>query len=265
MATDTPQAAQALRRSKAWDVVIARGGAVHRLAKLIFASDGGLYIHCIGYPHTNGVVTVRRIGSGVVTESVELGGVGAYSVSHVVKYSHHRSGMALFSLDGKVKSFARRQALPLDVQRGHLCSLSVAPVSSFAPFRRKANSVEVRMDLPADRDDVKLVFYRYSLHDSASWVGTDSDGRFVRQFPSGNTAQLACGPAEYPMADIAVAVAARPSDVTSDRPYLLFVGGFDRPDSTRNSAQDLEFLMYAYPIDGDVDAESIDLESGVHT
>src|SRR4051812_32816480 len=106
------------------------GGAV-KLCQVQFHHTG-IFVHFPYHPDVEGIVSrVHVPPGGEGTHSLEPGGA---ITSHKVKYSHHISGNAHFSQDGKVRTSVRGSAAELSADGGHIFSLDVQGLSSFRDF-----------------------------------------------------------------------------------------------------------------------------------
>lgn len=111
---------------------------------------------------------------------------GGKVTSHLVKYSHHSSGLALFSQTGKVRSEIRRQSVALDRQEGHLFSVLINGLQAFkrAVGQRDAEQVEpertvLTFQLPPGSDvggTLKIVGRWYDVNRLRFANPTDSAG-----------------------------------------------------------------------------------------
>jgi len=132
-------------RSKIVVAAVASGNDRRNLIQIHFLkSDGSLFITFPYFTHSNGLLSVVTIPEGQHSGEVYLDKEGRCA-SHRVKYSHHVSGEALFSLTGQISSEIRRKSVPLRNAAGHLFTVIAQGITEFAAGRR---SQGVAKELP---------------------------------------------------------------------------------------------------------------------
>lgn len=120
----------------------------HKLCQIKFSRrDGSVFLSFPYLERATGLLSEATFLSpppGRVTASF---GEAARSTSHLVKFSHHPDGQALFSQDGRVRSEVRRQSFRLDGPIGHLFQLHIYNPRGFARVttdRRKPERLVLR-------------------------------------------------------------------------------------------------------------------------
>jgi len=195
-----------------------------------------------------------------------------FSVStHFVKYSHHPSGVAQFSLTGKVKSVVRRTSASLSHVNGHFFTFMVQGLEHFDQLRDEERAfnprkgvVEFGLDCGLDQS-LKFVGYYYSERELASrtsygantpWIKTVTpDGRAVMGIALA-TNYMYRGERTYLM----LTGEKIPTITVSQEAFLSFMGGFDPPEIAFNHRYPTSFLMFIYPVDAKSSTlENIDL------
>jgi hypothetical protein len=197
-----------------------------------------------------------------------------FSVStHFVKYSHHPSGLAQFSLTGKVRSTVRRPAAPLGAVNGHFFTLMVKGLSHFEirteeekQFSRKRGLVEFGLDCDLNQS-LKFMGYYYSERELAAravygdktpWIAAVTpDGRKIMSIGLA-TNYTHQGERTYLM----LTGERVPSVTESQDVFLSFMGGFDPPEIAFDPGRATSFLMFIYPAEVQQSTlQNIDLSS----
>lgn len=120
-------------------VTVGAYDAEYQICQITFSQgDGSIFVsfpYLREQPGLLSIATFPEDQTGSVTLSY---GAEARSTSHLVKYSHHPDGLALFSQDGKIRSEVRRRSFRLHGPLGHLFQLHVYWPSGYTPFIRRA-------------------------------------------------------------------------------------------------------------------------------
>jgi hypothetical protein len=230
----------------------------YKLLRVDFGKDGSLYVSFPYFRHRLGILGVVTIPpNGQITSQKNLEEKGRVT-SHLVKYSHHPSGLALFSQTDIVRSEVRRQSVPLDRQEGHIFSVLVQGLESFeeADERRDVGSSPKRTAItfpflsPPEPAAIKVVGWWYGLSSlapegeaqpsvSPAVTALIRDGRqqegFLLASPYGDAQRvlfITCEP--VPRLD-------------SEPEVLCFYGGFDAPEVTTDPKKETSFLAFKYP------------------
>jgi hypothetical protein len=238
-------------RFNSFDIVAKAFGAFRRIAKVKFNRDGSIYVFFPGFARTDGIVcrAVLRGGQPAQTklDLTENGRVTA----HLVKYAHHPDGEAHFSQDGKVKTEVRRKSMPLVEQRGHLFTIQIQNIESFANLNAPRTK-QLTLELPDNLRALKITGWRHRFTELALPEGVNPTG-----FPKGiqtsdgiSRVGLFVAPPGGELFDdfvLFLAVEEIPWFTEDKAPQLMFFGGFDHPSVARNHSADTEFLAFAYP------------------
>jgi hypothetical protein len=237
-------------RFKDFYVVLGTSGMERRIAKIMFADDGSIYVFFPGFRSTEGILCLAKLHTGTsYPTSVDLSDGGRVT-SHLVKYSHHSDGEAHFSQDGKVKTEVRRKSVPLAEQVGHLFTIHAQDFTSF-PILPSAKKRQLTFNLPDEVLAIKLTAWRFPLSGlkfpdniapSASPVIRTADG-------IDRPGLLVLPPDGTPFDDVTLflSVEATPLLTIEKSEQLLFIGGFDHLSVALNHASDTEFIAFAYP------------------
>lgn len=228
--------------------------ASFKLFQIAFSRDASIFVtfpYLKGCGATMGIVTMP--GGEAVFEHFEVGETFAVS-SHLVKYAHHPSGRAHFSLTGKARTTGVRQSVPLSRASGHLFTVRFQGLRAFDKVEVNEKSTSKRKVVPfqgQESGEIKIVGQIYGerellrlLHGAAGnksyWIPIG--------FPDGSRR-------------IGV-VLATPYIFEGDRRYLLvtgqpnpdkflvgideglsFMGGFDSADHVDDYSRDSSYLM----------------------
>jgi len=234
-----------------------------KILQLVFdKADGSIYVAFPYFQHREGIVSLATHPAGAPSSDVEFK-VGGRVATHLVKYTHHASGEALFSQTGKVRSLIRKQSVPLSEVYGHLFTVHIQGLRSFkvADARddgdRSPNPKRTMLtnnwtgDVP---DSYKYVARVYAwealkadlapgsrIHPNMRLVG---DGRALDAFT--------CAPPIGLPGDGRVVIVTCEPTARLDRTRqssLVFLGGFDPYDRVNDLNQPSTFLAFSYPIE----------------
>ena len=159
-------------RAQRFTVRMRYGSSLRKLFTFGFQkSDGSIWLSC-PYFHEQGIVSELTMEAGQFGP-IDLGLTPAGSVTaHQVKYVHHRSGAAHFSLTGKVRTEVRRMSVPLYGIDTHLLTVQIEGLGAFdedvaaradGPWEDERKQRTLTF-LPVDPPDskVKFVFRGFS-------------------------------------------------------------------------------------------------------
>jgi hypothetical protein len=196
--------------------------------------------------------------------------------SQLVKFSHHTSGVALFSLTGRARSDVRRQSFRLDGPIGRLFHLTIATPIAFKPLMRlKAKRAYLVLAFPyLDVPCIEISGeWRRKADVVANVEGKGNVGPVskVRDRRTGEdrTCIFLGAPLDSPVEQHVVMVSglpvAPPAGVVE--PSVIFIGGHDphevQSGQARDEASSKGALAALYPTHGSEDMKkrvgSIDL------
>lgn len=235
--------------------------------KIGFAgSDGSLWVAFPYFQKWPGLVSVLNLPPGSTPVQLDLTTVGRVT-SHLVKYSHHRSGLALFSQSGKVVSSIRKQSISLSCAEGHLFSIQL---KSLDGFKRDAGcstnawlegdtaitgDAALSFDVKGDTSSISLKFVAHCYNKRR--LRERLHGRVVGPWVSlvnqttGTRGQgiLVAAPKSLPGAATYLVLEAHviPNLTDLPGPHLTFIGGFDSPEVARDPTGTTSFLACLYP------------------
>lgn len=237
----------------------------HKILQVVFGKkDGSLFVNFPYYQHSRGLVSVATLAGGK-GKNQEIALVpGGKVTSHMVKYSHHPDGTALFSQDGLVLSSVRKRSIPLNVQTGHIFTVQFQGLKGFdladeVKDHDKHDPKRSVLNFSFGDNEpgaIKIVGRWYALrdllrrrlvHDGPRTFGplihcVTNDGKTYVAF-------LLSPPTQNPMQDFALLMTCEPvPKLNSDeQTCLTFIGGFDPPSVINNLDVDTKMLALSYP------------------
>jgi len=252
-------------RSKLTVVTVRAGATRHKIFQVFFQPDGSLYVTFPYFRHRTGILAAATIpGNGQNTSQVDLK-IGGKVASHLVKYSHHASGTALFSQTKKVSSEIRRQSIRLDSQWGHIFSVIIRGLSSFkkADDAQNVASTPKRTELTFDLGESSGNSSGKAIKFVARWYD-------IATLPLTGEKELNVGPAltlqgaegkqqngaliASPHDDarhvLVIACEPMPWQDGQNSEMMLFYGGFDAREVMFDTARNAGFLCFLYPAAG---------------
>lgn len=251
-------------RSKLFELSILTANNRFKLLQILFGKkDGSLYVSFPYFHNSRGIVSIVTVAAGPQQQSRVSLVPGGKVTSHLVKYSHHLSGLAQFSLTGHVQSLVRKQAVPLADAEGHLFTAYIQGLSGFKEAGSKAvarvakrNRAELVILMTDPRPEaVKVLARFYNLSDLPSKLGSipvSKAGAEVNFKTSGGgtfTAYLIAPPQGTPIDHRVLVLTADTTDLMESpgASHLVFIGGFDDPKKARDGGQETSFLALKYP------------------
>lgn len=249
-------------RSERFTISVECGEDRRKLMICQFAKrDGSIFLSFPYFQHTEGVTSLVSWPGGPASTTLSLEPGGRVS-SHLVKYSHHPSGRAHFSQDGRVLTLIKKSAVPLAELTGHLFTLHVHGLNAFEPLSEaeagqppSASRTGVRFTLgPKCPQSIKLVGMLYRdtelerravggmVHPVMTVHRPDgtSLSAFVCSTPLGRMGQERC---------LLVYCEQLPRLDLGRESSMLFIGGFDSAAHMDDLDRDVTFLAFSYPAD----------------
>jgi hypothetical protein len=223
--------------------------------------DGSVFVTFPYFEHTTGIVSVVTAPGGSRSATLDLQPKGKVS-SHLVKYSHHPDGTALFSQDGRVRSLIRKQSVPLAEMDGHLFTIHAHGLMKFreadkADAEDKAPNVK-RTDLTfrfIDQQPESLKFLG-QMFSVGSLVRKTSDGlikpqMWLRDPGQKDVPAFVCAAPDGVLAHSCLLISCEslPRLDQSRESSLLFLGGFDESVVVRDRGRPTSCLALSYPLD----------------
>jgi hypothetical protein len=245
-------------RSSTIVVTIKRRDHRYKLLQVGFLKDGSVFVTFPYFKHRTGLLSVTTTPATGRPEAVVNLEHGGKVTSHLIKYSHHPTGLALFSQTGKVRSEVRRQSVRLDEQEGHLFTVMINGIEAFRPARGAKDSASgpdrtaITFELPANADPsgtLKIVGRWYDVSRLRFAGPVVSAGPKVQTVdPDGQirSAAALANPAEGTRHVLLLTCEVMPR-VGTDPEMLMFIGGFDPREVMDDTRREAGFLAFVYP------------------
>lgn len=253
-------------------------GTVHKLFKLLFMKDGSLSLAFPYFPDLPGIVAVCTFPANqAYPTDISLAETGKVT-SHLVKYSHHWSGEALFSQDGKVVSSIRKASVRPNSSPGHLFTIQLQKVAAFQrdtvgaadpPWHpdeiRKKTTLTLKWQ-NGDIDDgaLKIVGRMYGKAALRAQTRGGAIGPMTPiMWPGGHRGEgfLLSPNLSNPSSSNSLLITGECIAKLTEEPgpHLTMVGGFDESEVVHDHSQGTSFLALNYPAD---DYEKVRKEIG---
>ena len=235
-----------------------RGAPAHKIAKLFWGSkDGSLFVSFPYFENSEGLVCIATIQPGPLPQDVSLEERGKIT-SHLVKYSHHRDGRAHFSQDGKVLTSIKKRSGPLNVYSGHLFTIQLQGLKGFEASSGRDHDLANQKDqpitftIPTVRPHaLKIIGHWYTRRELNRWVGKGpvGPGTTLKINKTSRNGVLVSAPWGTPGSGAYLFLFAELIPPINSAPYsqLTFLGGFDPPEITNDTARATQFLALSYP------------------
>jgi hypothetical protein len=236
--------------------VVKAGDLRAKVFQVVFGRDGSLFVSFPYFRDRIGILSSTSLpanGAGQQEINLEDGGK---VTSHLVKYSHHASGLALFSQSKRIISAVRRQSVALDAQHGHIFSLSIQGLGALDaahPVKDIARSAQRSVvDFEVDPTSNTILFVGRWLDVSRMRCSTPvkTIGPTIDTLePDGVTtrAHFIANPEGNPSHVLAVSCIPIPS-LGPQPEIFVFCGGFDPQEVMRDNSRQGGFLSFIYPV-----------------
>ena len=245
-------------------VSLQAGSETFKIFQILFnKKDGSLHLSFPYFIHKEGILSELFYPAN--TSPADLSFLPAGKVTtHRVKYSHHVSGEALFSQDGKIYSKIRKQSVPLRSQIGHIFTIHVSGIQSFEKaFQTKDqsqtnNRTVLTFEFPEIPYAVKFVGMWYStrlLRKNSRGIKDDKPKATLLS-PNGTRREglLLIDPYLDDGEGFALVLYCDVSSKTVAKESLTFIGAFDAPEILYDHSKETRVLALIYPA---VDAENL--------
>lgn len=252
-----------------------------RVARLFFMKDGSIAVAFPYYPRSHGLVGIGCLKPGTDPVNLDLT-EDAQVTSHLVKYSHHRSGEALFSQSGRIYSRVRKASVPLSSPAGHLFTFHIQGVTSYEEDTTGRDDTEwavgdggvkertLTFNLRKKQGEfAKFVVWCCSRQQLKGMLGTRVAGPVtnLRRDEGDKPGIMLSAPVGHVGSStfLIFTADAIPLSGETSTPHLLLLGGFDPPEVARDAKRETRFLVMSYPAESPADLiarlGSIDYES----
>jgi hypothetical protein len=253
-------------RSEKYVVIIGVGQNRYKVLQIVFGQkDGSLFVTFPYYQHSEGLVSVATLAGGKGGNKEIKLVPGGKVTSHLVKYSHHPDGMALFSQDGRVLSDVRKKSVPLSESEGHVFTTQFQYLKAFevADTIKDRNKYDPQRSVIVfgfggeEPEAIKIVGRWYTLEELLSRIVVN-DGKTKIFGPRIHCRTdrgreyagfLLSPPVGNPMDKFALLLTceAIPRLDKIGQTCLTFIGGFDPLYIVNNLEVDTKMLALSYP------------------
>lgn len=227
-----------------------------QLCQIGYGSDGSIRVAWPYVAVKEGIVSEIAMPGDGTSHNVELHERGRFT-SQLVKFSHHTSGRAQFSLTGKVRSEVGRQSFRLDGPIGRVFELTIVFPAAFKPLPRlKKDRLYVNFTGKTEFPDALQIrgeWRRKSETVAAAHSRSGSIGPATMRLhkPTGELAPVAflSPPLECSIKDHLMFVTCHPISLPSgvDKPGIIFMGAFEPHEGAAPSAETVRFLTAMFP------------------
>lgn len=229
----------------------------YKLFQISFGSDSSIYVtfpYFLSAAGQFGKVNLD-LGSGY-GESVRIGDDFLAS-AHQVKYSHHPTGQAHFSLSGKVKSTIQKVSVPLHKNDGHVFTVMLQGVPHFQEATSQDKGTKKRGVVTFSLEDrpTDAIKFLGRLHPQRSlarmvqqreptpWMKVISPDGSIRPGLLLWTPITKDGERYFLM----LTAERIPQICAQQEVFLSLIGGLDSPEIALDRKKSTSFLMFIYP------------------
>jgi len=251
-------------RAKLYVIAFDIGNIKYKILQIFFGGDGSIFVNFPYYKKTEGVVSLVTYSKNMTLPAdLSLEPRGKVT-SHLVKYSHHVSGEALFSQTGHVRTETRKKSIPLHDKKGHIFTVQLQGINHF----------EVAGEKDSRTSSTKRTTLSFNLGNSepeatkivGRWYSNEQiiANRFANTSPmfevgpkapikTSNGKQqwgfLLAPPIDNPSKNYVLILTCEKIPKLNKKEFttLTFIGGFDHSDIINNMNVDTRFLALLYP------------------
>ncbi len=244
-------------------IALSAGGDLYKLFRILFTQDGSIAVTFPDMPKVPGIVSLCTFPANAIGPiNISLEENGAVT-SHMVKYSHHWSGVAHFSQTGKVLTKIRNHARPLTSYAGNIFNVRVQGIEELARtpvreedawtpkeeyLRRRVIPMSWRDKTPVALKVVANCYCKPRFRER--FIGNEvGPVTSIKDITTGRvqTGWVLSAKLSSKAASTFIVLTAEAIPPITDQPgaHVSFVGGFD--DATRDMSKDSHFLALNYP------------------
>lgn len=262
--------------SKSHIITLTNKGVRYKLFRIDFQPDGSIFVNFPYYRNSVGIASVVHFppsGTGAydslsITDDARI-------TSHLVKYAHHATGEAHFSMDGRVQTQIRKQSVPLTKLKGHLFSIYIQGFAGFEEARGKKydhgwteKRSTAHFDLQGEVGAVRFVatwqHYTNLIKNAVAAPGQKKVGpQIIFNDPKDRGVGFVLGPDQSnPFNEFILFLRIHimgPLDPSRES-VLGFIGGFDPLGQVNNLSGESTMLSLVYPV-GDPEVFKATLQS----
>jgi len=231
-------------------------GEYRQLCQVGYGADGSIRVAWPYVAVKEGIVSEVMMPGDGQPHRIKLQERGRFT-SQLVKFSHHVSGRAHFSLTGKVQSDVGRQSFRLDGPIGRVFELTITFPEAFKPLPRlKRDRLYVNFTGKVPFPDALQIRGEWrrksetvtSAHSRAGSVGPAT---MRLHKPTGEVAPVAflSPPLECAVKDHMLLITCHPVELPggADKPGIIFMGAFDQHEGPAPSVTTARFLTAMFP------------------
>jgi hypothetical protein len=220
--------------------------------------DGSFHVVFPSFDAVAGLIAECTMPAGPPPTEVSLTQRGRVT-QHLVKYSHHESGIVQFSQTGKIRSEVRRRGSPLAGFEGHLWTTQIQGVGSLrlstrpriTPIDQRNQTITFDFQYPTN-DAYKLTAFVYPGDRLGDRLGPDTRGPQVAAVSLDGTSRpafLLAAPVGWKAEKRAIVLTCEAIPPLTSEPgsHLTFIGGFDGPSIVDDLSASTSFLALSYP------------------
>ena len=243
--------------AKAYVICAEFSGNTYKVFRITCEHNGSIYVNFPYIPDGGALLGEVTLGTDMVYPGTLRVGPDFATTVHKVKYAHHPDGEAHFSQSGKILTRVRRKAVPFDHATGHLFTVMVEGVVGFNELPARATPSRKAQVIPfgfnGPMNSIKFVGMLYTKREWASMASYgDSSAPWLPVVrPDGGrgvgialtTKARRQGEPLY----LLVSAFARESTFVEHAVQLVFMGGFDPPDTALDHTRPTSYLMLLHP------------------
>ncbi len=232
------------------------GGVERKLFQIIAGNDGSLYASFPYSPFDRGRVGIITLPSNHdESKGVIIGDEFPFTAHHV-KYSHHPDGAVHFSQTGRVRSVIRKAGVPFGTVSGHIFSVSFQGIGRFRRLDRAKKTTNRHTFVFSPPDSYggvyKFVAHVHSERELARRLVGVKGGPFIKSInPRGRLAWALVLATKFVTEEgrrfILLRLEGEETMRTDQDEFLMFIGGFDPPQTALDPSKETRALMFFYP------------------
>jgi hypothetical protein len=251
-----------IHRSRQYVFTLTTNLVKKKVFRIWFGKDGSIYIASPYFLEEDGILSrvIIDAGEDKYPRDISLGKSGKVT-THLVKYSHHASGEALFSQDRKIKSEIRKPSVPLNSLEGHFFTIQIQNIDNFADatpkdkdkLSKKRTVYNVNIYDIDKLMSLKIVGRRYHISNlkKTSFNNNQPIIKLIMPLNNGFAKGFALfPPEEYLFSEYFIFVSFELiSRLSKDYESVFsFIGGFDDKEIINDYTKNTSFLAMSYPI-----------------
>lgn len=237
--------------------------SAEKLFQIVFAKDSSLFVTFPYYRAGAGRLGLVTLNPTMTYPANLNVGENFPATAHYVKYTHHPTGRAHFSLTGKTKSSIGKQAVPLTDADGHLFTVMIQGSSHFDGVTPKDKGDKNRgvVIFPFDDRPVEGIKFLGMLYPEGTIkraVHHQGESFWLKVFAPDGSMRIGLlldtpvlrGKERY----FLMLSAERMDTICAQQEvFISLLGGFDAPGTAFDHQESTSFLMFIYPSSADIE------------